>query len=133
MFGQIGRLINRVALSDRKYRFLFEAEPGNEAVSLDCETTGFDHWVDEISASRPSEIVGRRIQASTVFRALFKPDSAIRPASIKVHQLREIDVAGSRPMAEVLPDLLNSSARGLSERSNGARVRIRRRGRLAHH
>ena len=42
MFGQIGRLINRIALSDRNYRFLFEAEPGNEAVSLDCETTGFD-------------------------------------------------------------------------------------------
>ena len=28
MFGQIGRLINRIALSDRNYRFLFEAEPG---------------------------------------------------------------------------------------------------------
>ena len=38
---------------------------------------------------------------------MVKPDSAIRPASIKVHQLREIDVAGSRPMAEVLPDLLH--------------------------
>jgi len=107
MFGQIGRLINRIALSDRNYRFLFEAEPGNEAVSLDCETTGFDHWVDEIVSVAAIRIVGRRIEASTVFRALVKPDSAIRPASIKVHQLREIDVAGSRPMAEVLPDLLH--------------------------
>ena len=107
MFGQIGRLINRIALSDRNYRFLFEAEPGNEAVSLDCETTGFDHWVDEIVSVAAIRIVGRRIQASTAFRALVKPDAAIRPASIKVHQLREIDVAGSRPMAEVLPDLLH--------------------------
>ena len=107
MFGQIGRLINRIALSDRNYRFLFEAEPGNEAVSLDCENTGFDHWVDEIVSVAAIQIVGRRIEASTVFRALVKPDSAIRPASIKVHQLREIDVAGSRPMAEVLPDLLH--------------------------
>jgi len=107
MFGQIGRLINRIALSDRNYRFLFEAEPGNEAVSLDCETTGFDHWVDEIVSVAAIRIVGRRIEASTAFRALVKPDSAIRPASIKVHQLREIDVAGSRPMAEVLPDLLH--------------------------
>jgi DNA polymerase-3 subunit epsilon len=97
MFGQIGRLINRIALSDRNYRFLFEAEPGNEAVSLDCETTGFDHWVDEIVSVAAIRIVGGRIEASTVFR----------PASIKVHQLREIDVAGSRPMAEVLPDLLH--------------------------
>lgn len=107
MFGQIGQLINRIALSDRNYRFLFEAEPGNEAVSLDCETTGFDHWVDEIVSVAAIRIVGRRIEASTAFRALVKPDSAIRPASIKVHQLREIDVAGSRPMAEVLPDLLH--------------------------
>ena len=107
MFGQIGRLINRVALSDRSYRFLFEAEPGSEAVSLDCETTGFDHWVDEIVSVAAIRIVGRRIQASTAFRALVKPDAAIRPASIKVHQLREIDVAGARPMAEVLPDLLH--------------------------
>jgi DNA polymerase-3 subunit epsilon len=106
MFGQIGRLINRIALADRTYRFLFEAEPGNEAVSLDCETTGFDPWVDEIISVAAIRIVGRCIQASTAFRALVRPDAAIRPASIKVHQLREIDVAGARPMSEVLPDLL---------------------------
>jgi DNA polymerase-3 subunit epsilon len=107
MFGQIGRLINRIALADGNYRFLFEAEPGNEAVSLDCETTGFDPWVDEIISVAAIRIVRQRIQASSAFRALVKPDAAIRPASIKVHQLREIDVAGSRPMAEVLPDLLH--------------------------
>src|SRR5712691_1646832 len=97
MFGQIGRLINRVALSDGTYRFLFEAEPGNEAVSLDCETTGFDPWVDEIISVAAIRIVGRRIEASSAFRALVRPDAAIRPASIKVHQLREVDVAGARP------------------------------------
>jgi DNA polymerase-3 subunit epsilon len=107
MFGRIRRLINRVTLSDPGYGFLFEAEPGNEAVSLDCETTGFDHWVNEIISVAAIRIVGRRIHTSTAFRALVRPDSAMRPASIKVHQLREIDVAGARPMAEVLPDLLH--------------------------
>jgi DNA polymerase-3 subunit epsilon len=107
MFGQIGRLIKRFGLTDRNYRFLFEAEPGSEAVSLDCETTGFDPWRDEIVSVAAIRIVGRRILASTAFRALIKPGAAIRPASIKVHQLREMDVAGSRPMAEVLPDLLH--------------------------
>jgi DNA polymerase-3 subunit epsilon len=107
MFGQVGRLINRFSLSDQTYRFLFEAEPGNEVVSLDCETTGFDHWVNEIISVAAIRIVGRRIQASTAFRALVKPDAAMRPASIKVHQLREIDVAGARPMSDVLPDLLH--------------------------
>ena len=107
MFGQVGRLINRISLSDRNYRFLFEAEPGTEAVSLDCETTGFDPWIDEIISVAAIRVVGRRIQASTAFRALVRPDAAIRPASIKVHQLREIDVAAARPMSEVLPDLLH--------------------------
>jgi DNA polymerase III subunit epsilon len=104
---QIGRLIKRGGLSNRNYRFLFEAEPGNELVSLDCETTGFDPWVDEIISVAAIRIVGRRIHASSAFRALVKPDAAIRPASIKVHQLREIDVSGARPMSEVLPELLH--------------------------
>jgi DNA polymerase III subunit epsilon len=107
MFGQLGRIINRIALSDRSYRFLFEAEPGNEVVSLDCETTGFDHWVDEIVSIAAIRITGRRIHASSAFRALVKPEAIMRPTSIKVHQLRQQDVAAARPMAEVLPDLLH--------------------------
>jgi DNA polymerase-3 subunit epsilon len=106
MFGQIGRIINRIALADPQYRFLFEAEPGNEVVSLDCETTGFDPWVDDIVSVAAVRVVGRRIQASLAFRAMVKPQAAIRPDSIKIHQLRPMDVAGARPMFEVLPDLL---------------------------
>jgi len=106
MFGRLGHLIKRFGLTDQSYRFLFEAEPGNEAISLDCETTGFDPWVDEIISVAAIRVVGRRIQASSAFRALVRPDAAIRPASIKVHQLREVDVAGARPMSEVLPELL---------------------------
>jgi DNA polymerase-3 subunit epsilon len=107
MLGQLGRLINRIALSDRSYRFLFEAEPGNEAVSLDCETTGFDPWVDEIVSIAAIRIAGGRIQASSAFRALVKPEAAMRPDSIKVHQLRQQDVAQARSMADVLPELLH--------------------------
>ena len=107
MFGQLGRLINRVTLSDRSYCFLFEAEPGNEAVSLDCETTGFDHWVDEIVSIAAIRISGARIHASSAFRALVRPEATMRPASIKVHQLRQQDVAQARAMTDVLPELLH--------------------------
>lgn len=107
MFGQLKRVINRIALSDRSFGFLFEAEPGSEAVSLDCETTGFDHWADEIVSIAAIRVAGRRIQASSAFRALVKPEGAMRPDSIKVHQLRQQDVAAARSMAEVLPDLLH--------------------------
>ena len=107
MFGQLGRLINRIALSDRSYRFLFEAEPGNEVVSLDCETTGFDPWVDEIVSVAAIRIKGTRILASSAFRALVRPEATMRPASIKVHQLRQQDVAQARAMTDVLPELLH--------------------------
>jgi DNA polymerase III subunit epsilon len=104
---KIRRLISRGGLSDRAYRFLFDPEPVDEAVALDCETTGFDPWKDQIVSVAAIRIVGRRIQASTAFRALVRPDAAVRPASIKIHQLREIDLAGARTMSEVLPDLLH--------------------------
>jgi DNA polymerase-3 subunit epsilon len=107
MLSQIRRTINWLALSDRRYRFLFEAERENEAVSLDCETTGFDPWVDEIVSIAAIRISARRILASSAFRALVRPESTIRPDSIKVHQLRHQDVANARPMAEVLPELLH--------------------------
>ena len=107
MLGQLGHMINRIALVDRSYRFLFEAEPGSEAVSLDCETTGFDPWVDEILSIAAVRIVGRRILASSAFRALVRPQSTVRAASIKVHQLRQQDLAEARPMSEVLPQLLH--------------------------
>jgi DNA polymerase-3 subunit epsilon len=107
MLGQLGRLINRIALSDRNYRFLFEAEPGSEEVSLDCETTGFDPWVDEIVSIAAIRISGTRIHASSAYRALVRPEATMRPDSIKVHQLRQQDVAQARVMSDVLPELLH--------------------------
>ena len=104
---EIKRAINRLTLSDREYRFLFEAEPENDAVSLDCETTGFDPWVDEVVSIAAVRVTRGRIRASTACRALVRPDSAMRAAAIKIHQLRHKDLAGARPMSEVLPGLLH--------------------------
>jgi DNA polymerase III subunit epsilon len=107
MFGRLGHLIKRFGLTDQSYRFLFEPEPANEAVSLDCETTGFDPWTDEIVSIAAIRINGRRIHASSSFRALVRPEGAMRPDAIKVHQLRQQDVAQAQPMSEVLPELLH--------------------------
>src|SRR5262249_60582642 len=107
MFGRLGHLIKRFGLTDQSYRFLFEAEPGNEAVSLDCETTGFDPWVDEIVSIAAIRITGRRIQASSAYRVLVKPEGTMGPDSIKVHQLREADMAQGRTMTVVPRDVLH--------------------------
>ena len=102
MLDRIGHLIKRPGLPDPSYRFLLEAEPADEAVSLDCETTGFDPRVDEVVSIAAIRIAGRRILASSAFRALVRPEGAMRPDSIKVHRLRQQDVAQAQPMSEVL-------------------------------
>jgi DNA polymerase III subunit epsilon len=106
MFGWIRRTIDRIVLTDRSYRFLFREDGGGEVVSLDCETTGFDPWVDDIISIAAIVIDRSRIRTSTAFRAIVRPEAAMRESAIKVHQLRKQDVVHGRPMAEVLPELL---------------------------
>jgi DNA polymerase III subunit epsilon len=106
MLGWIRRTIDRIVLRDRSYRFLFRQDDSGEVVSLDCETTGFDPWVDDIISIAAIVIDRSRIRTSTAFRAIVRPDAAMRESAIKVHQLRKQDVAHGRPMGEVLPELL---------------------------
>ena len=51
-------------------------------------------------------IRGSRILASERFEAMVKPGARMKEEAIKVHRLREGDVAGGRTMEEVLPELL---------------------------
>jgi DNA polymerase III subunit epsilon len=107
MVRALRRLIDRIVIRDRQYRFLFRDQETDEAVSLDCETTGFDPWVDEIVSIAAIPIHGSRILTSQAYCALVRPTAAMNSRSIRVHQLREKDVEGGRPMAEVLPELLH--------------------------
>ncbi|HYZ32236.1 MAG TPA: 3'-5' exonuclease [Crenalkalicoccus sp.] len=105
--GLVWRIFWRAALGDHAYDFLFRPGPEDEAVSLDCETTGLDPGVDEIVAVAAVRIRGNRILASERFEALVRPeDHAPTAASIKVHRLRQRDIADAKPMRQVLPDLL---------------------------
>ncbi len=100
------RSIDRIALNNRDYRFLFQLQDTDEAISLDCETTGFDPWVDDIISIAAIPIKGHRIFASEAYRAVVRPDAYLREQSIKVHQLRSKDLEKGRAMADVLPELL---------------------------
>jgi DNA polymerase III subunit epsilon len=107
MLRAVRRLVDRVVLQDRQYRFLFRDQETDEAVSLDCETTGFDSWVDEIISIAAIPIHGSRILTSQAYRAIVRPEASMNARSIRVHQLREKDVEAGRPMHEVLPELLH--------------------------
>jgi DNA polymerase-3 subunit epsilon len=99
--------IDRLLLADQRYAFLFEADEPGELVSLDCETTGFDPLADDVISIAAVKIRGRRILASQAFRAVVRPGAPMEAGAIKVHQLREQDVAQGRTMREVLPEFLH--------------------------
>ena len=106
MWLAIKRRVHRHRLRDPAFRFLFDEPPLGEAVAIDCETTGLDPRQDDIVTVAAVHIRGARILAGARFEAMVKPDTRMKAEAIKVHRLREGDVAGGRTMEEVLPELL---------------------------
>ncbi len=93
-------------LRDPAYRFLFESAPHGEAVSIDCETTGLNTRKDDIVTVAAVKIRENKILTSEQFEAVIKPKAKLNPDAIKIHRLREQDVATGIPIEDVLPDLL---------------------------
>jgi DNA polymerase III subunit epsilon len=98
--------IDRLLLADRSYAFLFQPDESGEIVSLDCETTGFDTLADDVISIAAIKIRGTRILTSQAFRAVIRPGAPMESGAIKVHHLREQDVARGRTVSEALPDFL---------------------------
>lgn len=93
-------------LADQRLRFLYDAPPPNEWVSLDCETTGLDTRRDEIIAIGAVRIVGDRVMTSEALSLLVKPSKAFTADSVRIHRLREQDVAQGLEPEEAMRQLL---------------------------
>jgi DNA polymerase-3 subunit epsilon len=93
-------------LKDPAYRFLFEPGPPDEVVAIDCETTGLNPRKDDIVTIAAIKIRGARILTSERFEATLRPKARMRPDAIKIHRLREADVAEGQAIARVIPDFL---------------------------
>src|SRR6201987_3380461 len=106
MLFALKRRLYRHLLRDPHYAFLFEPPPPGEAVSVDCETTGLSTRKDDIVAVSAIRIRGNRILTSEHFEATVKPRTKLNAEAIKVHRLREQDVASGRSMDEVLFEIL---------------------------
>ena len=96
----------RLALSDERFAFLFDAPPPNEWVALDCETTGLDTLRDRVIAVGAVRIVGSRILTSERLELIVRPERAPSAASVRVHRLRQRDVAQGVAPAEAMHRLL---------------------------
>lgn len=86
---------------------MFEAPPENEWVSLDCETTGLNVRSDEIISIGAVRIVGNRIMSSERLELLVRPERGVSRDSVRIHRLRERDVAEGLPIAEAMKHLMN--------------------------
>ena len=94
-------------LGDPSFRFMFDAPPENEWVSLDCETTGLNVRTDEIISIGAVRLVGNRLMTSERLELLVRPERGISPESVRIHRLRERDVAQGLPIEEAMKRLMH--------------------------
>jgi DNA polymerase III subunit epsilon len=103
----IKRLFHQVSIGDQSYRFMFNREPTDEVVAIDCETTGLSLRTDEIITIAAIKIRGNRILTSEHFEAVVRPDADMQAEAIKVHRLRQVDVAQGPLIWKALPSFLH--------------------------
>jgi DNA polymerase-3 subunit epsilon len=93
-------------LGDPRFRFMWDAPPVDEWVSIDCETTGLDVRHDEIIAIGAVRIVGSRVMTSSALELLVRPERRVSAESIRVHRLRAQDVAAGIDAQEAMQRLM---------------------------
>jgi DNA polymerase-3 subunit epsilon len=86
-----GWLLYHLALPE--FGFIYDPPPEGEWVVLDCETTGLDVRRDKIVSIGAVRIVGQRLLTSRRLELLVRPEKAPSAESVRVHQLRERDLA----------------------------------------
>ena len=92
MFEKLFKKFKLKKLKDEKYSFLFDEPPLDEVVVYDTETTGLNPKKDEILSIGAVKIKGNKILTSQKFEIFVKPSKEISEESIKIHQIRNIDL-----------------------------------------
>ncbi|MEO5734823.1 MAG: 3'-5' exonuclease [Rubrivivax sp.] len=93
-------------LTDPHFAFMVDPPPDGEWVALDCETTGLNVRHDRIISIGAVRIVGNRLLTSERLELLVRPERALDVASMRVHRLREHDVAQGLDPAQAMRLLL---------------------------
>lgn len=93
-------------LSKPEFSFIFDDPPPDEYISLDCETTGLNVRTDDIISIGAVRIKGNRILSSERLELIVQPQGNVSAESIRVHRLREMDVANGLPVEEAMRRLL---------------------------
>lgn len=97
----------RQRLRDGRFAHLFEAPPPGEVVCLDCEASRLSARSGELLSIGAIRIVNSRLQTSSALRLTVRPCEIVGGESIRVHGLRNVDVACGLSVEEALARLLD--------------------------
>ena len=89
------------------YASLFEPYDGDEVVSLDCETTSLDVKQGEIVSIGAVKIKGKKVLSSERLDIKLKPPKSLTGDSIKIHKIREADLAEGIDIEDALEQVLD--------------------------
>lgn len=92
MFHSLTNSFYKKRLKDRRFEFLFDEPIADEFVVFDTETTGLNPKTDEILSIGALKIKNNKIITSQKFEIFLKPSKDINEESIKIHQIRNIDL-----------------------------------------
>lgn len=107
MFASFFKARNAKNLKDERYRFLFEEAPKDEVVVFDTETTGLNPKKDEILSIGAVKLKGDKILMSEKFELFVKPSCEVNEQSIKIHQIRNIDLQNGCEPREAIERFLH--------------------------
>ena len=107
MLKKVFNHFNRKKLKDEKYSFLFDEPPLDEVIVYDTETTGLNPKKDEVLSIGAVKIKGNKILTSEKFEIFVQPTKEISEESIKIHQIRNIDLQNGLPPNEALDKFLH--------------------------
>ena len=93
-------------LAEPEFAYMYDPPPEGEWVALDCETTGLDVHHDKIVSIGAVRIAGNRVLTSQRLELLVRPERALKAASMRVHLLRERDLAHGIDPAQAMRRLL---------------------------
>lgn len=99
--------LNKKRLKDPRYLFLFDDAPLDEVVVFDAETTGLNPKKDEILSIGAVKIKGNKILTSQKFEMFLRPTKDIKEESIKIHQIRNIDLQNGCEPQEAIEAFLH--------------------------
>lgn len=105
-WSQVRRIWMLGRLTDPHFAFMYDAPPAGEWVALDRETTGLDVKRDRIIAIGAVRIVGNSLLTSQRLQLLVRPERGLNTDSVRVHRLREQDVAQGMKPEQALRQLL---------------------------